>query len=191
LEGLGDPCGVILGGVILGGVILGGVILGGVILRGSALGALGISLERACPTDGKACKQYENPNSLDHTDASKLAKSDSIILLPGAKLVRTERNMANKFGTDILIHAAAFYVDQLGFEITDETPAMVSLHGKHINLFIERGPALGPVLEVTVESVEDVKRRLLKHGCQIVKDEPRFPRCYIKDPFGLIYNLTE
>jgi hypothetical protein len=187
LEGLGDP----------NGVILGGVILGGVILEGSALGALGISPERACPTDGNACKQYQNPNSPDHIDASRLAKSDSIILLPGGKLVRTERNMANKFGTDILIQApepkdaAAFYVDQLGFEITDETPAMVSLHGKHINLFIERGPALGPVLEVTVESVEDAKRRLLKHGCQIIKDEPRFPRCYIKDPFGLIYNLTE
>jgi hypothetical protein len=24
----------------------------------------------------------------------------------------------------------------------------------------------------------------------VVKDEPEFPRCYIKDPFGLIYNLT-
>jgi hypothetical protein len=23
-----------------------------------------------------------------------------------------------------------------------------------------------------------------------VKDEPEFPRCYVKDPFGLIYNLT-
>jgi hypothetical protein len=24
---------------------------------------------------------------------------------------------------------------------------------------------------------------------RFVKDEPDFPRCYIKDPFGLIYNL--
>jgi len=24
----------------------------------------------------------------------------------------------------------------------------------------------------------------------IVKDEPEFPRCYVKDRFGLIYNLT-
>jgi predicted enzyme related to lactoylglutathione lyase len=104
--------------------------------------------------------------------------------------------MANKFGTDILIQApdprgaAQFYVDQLGFEITDETANMVSLHGKHINLFIERGPALGPVLEVTVESVEEARRRLVQNGCKIVKDEPDFPRCYVQDPFGLIYNLT-
>ena len=104
--------------------------------------------------------------------------------------------MPNTFGTDILIQspdpakAAAFYVNHLGFEITGEDPQMISLHGKHINLFIERGPALGPVLEVTVDSVEAAKRRLVQNGCIVVKDEPEFPRCYVKDPYGLIYNLT-
>jgi hypothetical protein len=87
--------------------------------------------------------------------------------------------------------AANFYVRELGFEITDKAPNMISLHGKHINLFIERGPALGPVLEVTVTSVQKAKANLTKKGCKIVKDEPDFPRCYIQDPNGLIYNLTE
>ena len=104
--------------------------------------------------------------------------------------------MANSFGTDILIQApdpmeaASFYVEQLGFLITAEGNEMISLHGKHINLFIERGPALGPVLEVTVKNVQDATRRLVENGCEVVKDEPEFPRIYIKDPYGLIYNLT-
>jgi hypothetical protein len=104
--------------------------------------------------------------------------------------------MANTFGKDILIQApdpkvaALFYVKHLGFEINDEKPHMIGLHGHNINLFIEKGPALGPVLEVTVADVEQAKTRLLKNGCKIVKDEPDFPRCYVKDPFGLIYNLT-
>jgi hypothetical protein len=104
--------------------------------------------------------------------------------------------MANTFGTDILIQAqdptiaASFYVEQLGFTITGETPNMISLHGAHINLFIERGLALGPVLEVTVDNVEEARHRLVKKGCEIIKDEPDFPRCYVKDPCGLIYNLT-
>src|SRR5450755_2751303 len=104
--------------------------------------------------------------------------------------------MANSFGTDIIIEtqdpkkAASFYVEQFGFEITDEKPNMISLHGENINFFIERGRALGPVLEVTVDDVDDAKQRLVKNGCQIIKDEPHFPRCYIKDPFGLMYNLT-
>jgi len=105
--------------------------------------------------------------------------------------------MANKFGADILIQAkdpikaAKFYVKELGFEITDKNPKMVGLHGPHINLFIEPGPPLGPVLEVTVKSVKKAKANLTKKGCRVVKDEPDFPRCYIKDPYGLIYNLTE
>ena len=104
--------------------------------------------------------------------------------------------MANSFGTDILIQApdpqkaARFYVAELGFAVTAESEAMISLHGTHINLFIERGEALGPVLEVSVGDVEEAKRRLVESGCEIVKDEPDFPRCYVKDPFGLIYNLT-
>lgn len=104
--------------------------------------------------------------------------------------------MANTFGTDILIQApdpkaaAAFYVDQLGFTITGEHDRWIDLHGDHINLFIEKGPALGPVLEVTVKNVEEAKRRIIAAGGKIVKDEPGFPRCYVQDPFGLIYNLT-
>jgi catechol 2,3-dioxygenase-like lactoylglutathione lyase family enzyme len=44
--------------------------------------------------------------------------------------------MANTFGTDILIQApdpqkaARFYVEQLGFEITDPNPKMIGLHGQ-------------------------------------------------------------
>jgi predicted enzyme related to lactoylglutathione lyase len=103
--------------------------------------------------------------------------------------------MANTFGTDILIQAedpmkaASFYVEHLGFEITGEALHLVGLQGEHINLFIERGPALGPVLEVTVADLEEAKRRLVKNGCEIVKDEPDFPRCYVRDPHGLMYNL--
>jgi hypothetical protein len=106
-----------------------------------------------------------------------------------------EKPMANTFNRDILIQspdpksAAAFYVENLGFEVTGEEPNMISLHGRQINLFIERGPALGPVLEVEVDSVEAAKRRLLARGCTVVKDEPEFPRCYIRDLYGLTYNL--
>lgn len=103
--------------------------------------------------------------------------------------------MANTFGADILIQspdpqaAAQFYVQQLGFEITAEKPVF-ELKGPNINLYIEQGPKLGPVLEVTVEDVAAARTRLVKAGCKVVKDEPHFPRVYIQDPNGLIYNLT-
>ena len=104
--------------------------------------------------------------------------------------------MGNRFGTDILIQApdpkraARFYVENLGFEITDSNPKMIGLHGDHINLFIEPGPPLGPVLEVSVDDVAAARTRLVRNGCAVVKDEPEVPRCYVRDPQGLIYNLT-
>ena len=81
-------------------------------------------------------------------------------------------------------------MSHLGFETTDEKPKMISLHGEHINLFIEQGLALGAVMEATVDNIEEAKARLVTNGCRIVKDEPDFPRCYIQDPYGLIYNLA-
>jgi hypothetical protein len=105
--------------------------------------------------------------------------------------------VGNTFGTDILIQAkdpmkaAKFYVDALGFTITDKNPKMIGLHGKNINLFIEPGPPLGPVFEVTVKNVKAAKAKLKKKGCRVVKDQPDWPRVYMKDPNGLIYNLTE
>lgn len=104
--------------------------------------------------------------------------------------------MGNRFGTDILIQAtgtkkaARFYVENLGFEVTDDDPKMIGLRGDRINLFIEPGPPLGPVLEVIVDDVAKAKERPVRAGCTIVKDEPHVPRCYVRDPQGLIYNLT-
>jgi predicted enzyme related to lactoylglutathione lyase len=104
--------------------------------------------------------------------------------------------MVNSFSADILLQApdpqkaAKFYEEQLGFVVTGNDPEMISVHGNNINFFIERGPTLGPVLEVTVPDLAEAKRRLVENGCEIVKDEPDFPRCYVRDPYGLIYNLT-
>jgi catechol 2,3-dioxygenase-like lactoylglutathione lyase family enzyme len=105
--------------------------------------------------------------------------------------------MANTLGTDIIIQtpdpktAAAFYVNELGFAVSEETPTMISIHGENINFFIERGPAHGPVFEVTVPNVRAAVAALQSKGCEVVKDEPNVPRTYVRDPYGLTYNLTE
>ena len=104
--------------------------------------------------------------------------------------------MGSRFGTDILIQApdpqaaADFYVRQLGFTVTALEP-MLELKGPHINLYIDRGPKLGPVLEVMVPDVAEAKARLVHTGCQVLKDEPQYPRCYVQDAQGLIYNLAK
>lgn len=103
--------------------------------------------------------------------------------------------MANRFGADILVQApdpkeaARHYVECLGFAVDAETPDLISLHGPAINLYIERGPQLGPILEAMVDDVEAAKRRLVAAGGAVIKDEPDVPRTYVRDAFGLTYNL--
>lgn len=67
---------------------------------------------------------------------------------------------------------------------------MLELKGEHINLYIHQGPISGPVLEVFVPSVEEARDRLVAKGCTVVREEPDVPRCYVRDPFGLVYNLA-
>ncbi len=104
--------------------------------------------------------------------------------------------MSNRFGTDIIIRtanpkeAAAFYVKNLGFEVTEETADMISIRGPNINLFIEKGPAHGPVLEVLVKDVKATKQRLLRNGGKVILDEPDVPRVYVQDPYGVTYNVA-
>ena len=87
--------------------------------------------------------------------------------------------MGNHFGTDVLIQAedpasaARFYVEGLGFQITDAGADLISLEGQSINLYIERGPPLGPVLEVFVESVAETRRRLVEQGWVLAASPPR------------------
>ena len=51
---------------------------------------------------------------------------------------------------------------------------MISLHGKHIS-YLSTGSTIGPVLEVTVDSVEAAKGRLLAKGCTDGEGRPDIP----------------
>ncbi len=104
--------------------------------------------------------------------------------------------MANSFDTDIIIEtpdpagAARFYAETLGFAVDETSEALVSIRGPNINFYIERAlQPLGPVFEVQVDDVAAAKARLIEKGCVVIKDEPQFPRCYMRDPYGLTYNL--
>ena len=58
-------------------------------------------------------------------------------------------------------------------------------------IFAAKGrPRFNPLI-VHVPDVAEAKARLLKAGCKLVKDEPQYPRCYVQDMQGLIYNLAK
>jgi len=52
------------------------------------------------------------------------------------------------------------------------------------------GNKFGADILIQTPDPKAARTRLLHPGCEIIKDEPDFPRCYVRDPFGLIYNLA-
>ena len=56
---------------------------------------------------------------------------------------------------------------------------------------MEKGNRPGPVFDFLVANAQDTKERLLAAGCSVVEENPSVPRCYIRDPFGLVFNIEQ
>jgi catechol 2,3-dioxygenase-like lactoylglutathione lyase family enzyme len=87
--------------------------------------------------------------------------------------------------------ALSFYGSVLGLPIAYQNATMVGFETGAFRLYVEKGPEHGPVFEFLVSDVEAAKRQLLAAGCTIVEEDPSLPRCYIRDPFGLTFNLGQ
>lgn len=98
---------------------------------------------------------------------------------------------------DILIQtkdleaATAFYENVLGLGVFMREPAMIGLESGAFRLFLDKAEPYGPVLEFKVDDFEIAKQRLVAAGCRIENEDPSVPRCYIRDPYGLIFNIAQ
>lgn len=93
--------------------------------------------------------------------------------------------------TQDLAHAAAFYEQHLGLQRVVDEPGLIGLEAGAFRLYLDRGPAYGPVFELFVPDLESAKTGLVAAGCRIEQEDPSVPKCYIRDPYGLIFNLAE
>jgi hypothetical protein len=58
-------------------------------------------------------------------------------------------------------------------------------------LYVEKGTGHGPVFEFLVPDVEVAKTRLTAAGCTIEEEDAVLPRCYIRDPYGVVFNIGQ
>ena len=89
------------------------------------------------------------------------------------------------------IEAVRFYKCVLGFPITYESDTLVGFETGSFCLYIEPGPGYGPVFEFEVADLEAVKKELIDAGCRVEQEDTSVPRCYLRDRFGLTFNLSE
>ena len=87
--------------------------------------------------------------------------------------------------------ATSFYQRHLGLNIFLRRSNLIGLNAAAFRLYLEEAPPLGPVLEFYVPDLAQSKRDLVAAGCKIIDDDPSIPRCYIRDPYNLVFNLAE
>ena len=82
-----------------------------------------------------------------------------------------------------------FYEEVLGLAVVHRSERLVGFETGSFVLYVEPGQAYGPVFEFFVANVGETARQLVAHGCRIEQDDPAIPRCYVRDPNGLTFNL--
>ena len=102
-------------------------------------------------------------------------------------LVRSSRDVIVR--THEWDRARQFYSQVLGLTVSDETATIMRVDTGAIRLFVESGAPHGPVFDFIVADVQAAKVKLLAAGCVLVEENPAVPRCYMRDPFGVVFNL--
>jgi catechol 2,3-dioxygenase-like lactoylglutathione lyase family enzyme len=87
--------------------------------------------------------------------------------------------------------ASQFYESVLGLPVTLRTDTLMGFESGAFCLYVEKGHEHGAVFEFLVPDIQAAKRRLIGAGCTIQEENPDVPRCYIRDPFGLVFNLAQ
>ena len=85
--------------------------------------------------------------------------------------------------------AVRFYQSVLGWRVSQRDNNMVGFDTGAFCLYVEKGPAHGPVFDFLVADVELAKAQLLAAGCVLLEEDRSIPRCYVRDPHGLVFNI--
>jgi predicted enzyme related to lactoylglutathione lyase len=91
--------------------------------------------------------------------------------------------------TENWLEAVRFYEEVLGFTISSRDDAMVGFETGAFRLYVEAGQPHGPVFDFLAKDVATTKAQLVAAGCTLVEEDPSIPRCYLRDPFGVVFNV--
>jgi catechol 2,3-dioxygenase-like lactoylglutathione lyase family enzyme len=91
--------------------------------------------------------------------------------------------------TEAWREATEFYRATLGLPVVSRSETLVGFDAGAFRLYVEKGPRHGPVFEFLVPDVQGAKRALLAAGCTLVEEDASLPRCYLRDPYGFVFNL--
>ncbi|MBT3179997.1 MAG: hypothetical protein HOB40_10475 [Candidatus Marinimicrobia bacterium] len=107
------------------------------------------------------------------------------------------KNPKFQMSTNIAVHSkdwkisSDFYGNVMGLVIK-EHPTYLEVQNGPIKMYVQENKDVEtPVMEYYVKNVEVARVYLESNGCKIIKWEGKGKDCYMKDPFGLTFNLWE
>lgn len=84
-----------------------------------------------------------------------------------------------------------FYRDVIGLEVVSDENDMAELKAGPMRLFVDKRERQQLVLELIVEDLDQAREELVAAGCKVICWEGKGKDCYIRDPFGQLFNLWE
>lgn len=93
--------------------------------------------------------------------------------------------------TEAWEEASHFYGAVLGLPLTYRGDTILGFETGAFCLYVEKGAMHGPVFELLVPDVPAAKRRLTAAGCKVEEEDAAIPRCYIRDPYGVVFNIGQ
>jgi catechol 2,3-dioxygenase-like lactoylglutathione lyase family enzyme len=104
-----------------------------------------------------------------------------------SQLVKSSRDVIVRTQNwDAAVH---FYEKTLGFSVIHRSETIVGFDTGAFILYVEAGESHGPVFDFLTPDVQGAKKRLVDAGCTLIEEDASVPRCYLKDPFGIVFNL--
>jgi predicted enzyme related to lactoylglutathione lyase len=87
--------------------------------------------------------------------------------------------------------ATKFYRSVLGLPVSLKSKTIMGFETGGFCLYVEKGKEHGPVFEFLVPDIQAAKKKLIAAGCVVIEEDPSVPRCYIRDPYGLVFNIGQ
>jgi predicted enzyme related to lactoylglutathione lyase len=102
-------------------------------------------------------------------------------------MVKSSRDVIIR--TESLAEAERFYGEVLGFAASPPAGDIIGFETGSFCLYVEKGSTHGPVFDFLVADVEAMKTRLIAAGCTLIEEDRSIPRCYMRDPYGVTFNI--
>jgi predicted enzyme related to lactoylglutathione lyase len=84
-----------------------------------------------------------------------------------------------------------FYRKVFGLAVAEDKGDMAEIAGDPIRFFIDRAEPRELILEFVVDDLEAARDHLMAAGCRVIRWEGKGKTCYMRDPFGTLFNLWE